>query len=249
MKNLNELKERKNELQGGIVLEFVAGTTISDMLTAEKQTVEKINFIAKKAELARQGKPFVLVAEPGRETMEEAIVNFCKEQARQKRQAEFLQEVYTLHDTKLMIEAAERIEADPRVARIRRIIESVSDADLNYVKEILVDSLTGFTKAEKMYIFLNILDMDMEDDDKKDDSSVYWYKYNITCDSWYKNGVIAEDCEAEADSWETFLDEAYEKAYAEAEDNFPEEFNIEELQINIEITDSDDPDCIEEFGL
>ena len=235
MKNLNELKERKEELQGGTILEFVAGKTISDMLTAEKQTVEKINFVAKKAELARQGKPFVLVAEPGRETMEEAIVNFCKEQTRQKRQAEFFSEIYELHDIKLEIKAITKLEADPRIARIRRIVEAVSDADANYAKGILVDGLTEFTRAEKAYIYQNILNMDIENDkDDEEAEAPYWYRYNILCDGSYKNGVIEEDCEDYAESIEALIDGVTSQAYDENPDYTGE--------LEVEITDSDDPD-------
>lgn len=225
MKNLNELKERMK-------LEFTAGKTISDMLTAEKQTVEKINFIAKKAELARQGKPFVLVAEPGRETMEEAIVNFCKEQARQKRQAEFFSETYELHNIKLEIEAIKKLEADPRIARIRRIVEAVSNADVDYVKGILVDGLTEFTRAEKAYIYQNILNMDIEDDEEAE--APYWYRYNILCDSSYKNGVIEENCEDYAESMEVLFDGVSSKVADENPDYTGD--------IEIEIIDSDDPE-------
>lgn len=237
MKNLNELKERKNKLQGGTVLEFTAGGTISDMLTAEKQTVEKVNFLAKRAELERQGKPYILVAEPGRETMEQAIVNFCKEQARQKRQAEFFNEAYELHDIKLEIEAIAKLEADPRIARIRRIVEAVSNTDVNYVKGILVDGLTGFTKAEKAYIYQNILKMDIEDDEDDEDGEEaegpYWYCYNIFCDDCYMHGVIEEESEDYAESIDALIDHATFHVH-----DFHPDYTGE---IEVEIVDSDDP--------
>ena len=157
MKKLNELQNRKNELGGSVVLELIAGSTVSEMLLAETQRIKKEDFLAKRQELAREGKYCVLVAEPERETMEQAIVNFCKEQARENRQREFNHEVSELQDIKLEIKAIERLENDPKIIRIKRILKSVAKEDKEYIKSTLVNGLTDFSREEKAYICQNIL--------------------------------------------------------------------------------------------
>ena len=239
MKNLNELKERRTTLGGEIILEFTAGATISDMLTAEKQTVEKSNFLSRKSELAREGKIFVLVAEPGRETMDQAIVNFCKEQARQKRQSEFFKETYELHEIKLEIEAIKKLEADPRIARIRRIVESLSKEDADYIKVVLVNDLTGFTRNEKLYIYQNILNMNIENEKEEcpEPDKQYYYNYDIYCDGCYKGGVIDEDCEDYAYSEEDLKEMVVNNIY----DNY--EIDEYSGDFDIVINYTDDPRC------
>jgi len=159
MRKMTELNNESKRLGGSIVLEMVAGPTIAEMVVGETITCTKEEFISKKNELARQGKYFVLVAEPGRETMEQAIKAFLKEQARQARQTQFYKEVWELHEVKLEKKRVEALLNNPKVTRIKNIIESMSgedEDDIRYITKLLVKDLC-LPKDEKDYILKNIL--------------------------------------------------------------------------------------------
>ena len=148
---------KMNELKGKETIIYVAGASVSDMLTAEPKYCAKIDFASVKSNLVRQGKPYVLVAESGRETIEEAIAAFVAEQARQERQNNFFNEVSELHTIKEQIKDVERIINDPRIQRIKRILKAVNPADKKYTADILINGLTGLTYSEKEYIKENLI--------------------------------------------------------------------------------------------
>jgi len=157
MRKLTDLQKEVKELKGKETITYVVGKTISDMLTAEPRTCKKIDVKATMAENMRKGLIFHLFAEPGRETIEEAIAGFIAEQARQARQRDFFSETTRLDAVKTEIENIERITKDPRIVRIQNILEKVDDCDRDYVVNILVDGLTGFNYSEKAYIKENLI--------------------------------------------------------------------------------------------
>lgn len=158
MRNLKELNKEVKELKGKENITFVAGATISDMLAAEPQTCKKIDFVETRNKLTRKGLIYCLAAEPGRETIEEAIAGFLAEEARKARQAEFVREVCRLNIVKAEIKNIERITKDPRVVRIQNILKNIENTDdKEYIVDILVDGLTGFTYSEKAYIKENLI--------------------------------------------------------------------------------------------
>ena len=158
MRKLEVLNERVNELKGNNEITYVAGKTVSDMLTAEPKTCKKIDFNSVRATLNKDGLYYVLTAEPGRETIEEAIAGFVAEQARQERQRNFFNEVSELNTIKGEIENIERIVNDPRIERVKKILKNIKASDdKQYMINILVDGLTGFTYCEKTYIKENLI--------------------------------------------------------------------------------------------
>lgn len=158
MRKLEVLNERVNELKGNNEITYVAGKTVSDMLTAEPKTCKKIDFNSVRATLNKDGLYYVLTAEPGRETIEEAIAGFVAEQARQERQRNFFNEVSELNTIKGEIENIERIVNDPRIERVKKILKNIKASDdKQYMINILIDGLTGFTYCEKAYIKENLI--------------------------------------------------------------------------------------------
>ncbi len=158
MRKLEVLNERVNELKGNNEITYVAGKTVSDMLTAEPKTCKKIDFNSVRATLNKDGLYYVLTAEPGRETIEEAITGFVAEQARQERQRNFFNEVGELNTIKREIENIERIINDPRIERVKKILKNIKASDdKQYMINILIDGLTGFTYCEKAYIKENLI--------------------------------------------------------------------------------------------
>lgn len=158
MRKLEVLNERINELKGNNEITYVAGKTVSDMLTAEPKTCKKIDFNSVRATLSKDGLYYVLTAEPGRETIEEAIAGFVAEQARQERQRNFFNEVGELNTIKGEIENIERIINDPRIERVKKILKNIKASDdKQYMINILIDGLTGFTCCEKAYIKENLI--------------------------------------------------------------------------------------------
>ena len=158
MRKLEVLNERVNELKGNNEITYVAGKTVSDMLTAEPKTCKKIDFNSVRATLNKDGLYYVLTAEPGRETIEEAIAGFVAEQARQERQRNFFNEVSELNTIKGEIENIERIINDPRIERVKKILKNIKASDdKQYMINILIDGLTGFTYCEKAYIKENLI--------------------------------------------------------------------------------------------
>jgi hypothetical protein len=158
MRTLENLNKRVAELKGKGEITYVAGKTVSDMLTAEPKTCKKIDFISVRTELSKKGNLYILTAEPGRETIEEAIAGFLAEEARRERQHAFFNEVVELNNIKGKIEHIERIVNDPRIARIKVILKKIKATDdKKYMVNLLVDGLTGFTCCEKDYIKENLI--------------------------------------------------------------------------------------------
>lgn len=158
MRTLENLNERVMELKGKGEITYVAGKTVSDMLTAEPKLCKKMDFISVRNELGDKGILYILTAEPGKETIEEAIAGFLAEQARQKRQADFFNEAVELNTIKGEIENIERIVNDPRIERIKVILKKIKATDdKKYMVNLLVDGLTGFTYCEKDYIKENLI--------------------------------------------------------------------------------------------
>ena len=104
MRKLTDLQKEVKELKGKETVTYVVGKTISDMLTAEPRTCKKIDVRTTMAENMRKGLIFHLFAEPGRETIEEAIAGYIAEQARQARQRDFFSEPTRLDAVKTEIE-------------------------------------------------------------------------------------------------------------------------------------------------
>lgn len=158
MRTLENLNERVVELKGKGEITYVAGKTVSDMLTAEPKLCKKMDFISVRDELGDKGILYILTAEPGKETIEEAIAGFLAEQARQKRQTDFFNEAVELNTIKGEIENIERIVNDPRIERIKVILKKIKATDdKKYMVNLLVDGLTGFTYCEKDYIKENLI--------------------------------------------------------------------------------------------
>ena len=156
MRTLQELNAKIKELKGETEVTYVAGCTIAEMLVAEPTTCKKVDFISNSRKLEREGKYYILVAEANKSIQSE-IKAFLKEQARLERQRVFFNEVTQLNTIKLEKDKIKALENNPKIKRIRTILDSLcDDEDREYVADLLLKDVC-LSYSERQYVKENIL--------------------------------------------------------------------------------------------